>query len=48
MVVLLLVSGVQMILLGVLGEYSGETLMNQGEAPLIVKDFIGMEEKKEK
>ena len=43
-----LVSGVQMILLGVLGEYSGETLMNQGEAPLIVKDFIGMEEKKEK
>lgn len=49
MVVLLLVSGVQMILLGVLGEYLWRNFdESRKRPPFIVKDFIGMEEKKEK
>lgn len=49
MVVLLLVSGVQMLMLGVLGEYLWRNFdESRKRPPFIVKDFIGMEEKKEK
>ncbi|MDI6744691.1 MAG: glycosyltransferase family 2 protein [Thermodesulfovibrionales bacterium] len=49
MVVLLLVSGVQMILLGVLGEYLWRNFdESRRRPPFIVKDLIGIEEKKEK
>jgi glycosyltransferase involved in cell wall biosynthesis len=49
MVVLLLVSGVQMIMLGVLGEYLWRNFdESRKRPPFIVKNVLGFEEKKEK